>query len=246
MIKNLTVVLALSVFLTACGGSDNKGSKSSSSKSSIMLVSSAAAVSSVASSVAVSSAASSAVESSVASSSSSSGVCSQNPDSNALPCDKAEWTKDGDNGGTFDQGESGVIFNFEKPTGTQSYHTSGFYHLVNSPEDAPNSVNALGKTLTVTFIVDDAFVATGAPLQIFIQKNYDPYDGTWCNIDKTDETDEANPKYPTGVEIVAECPVDGDKGPGDGVPSIRLGVQVGDPKPTVYAGSLEITDATFE
>gem|GEM_PF-5475757 len=76
MVKQLAVVLSLSVLMTACGGSDNKKSSSSSSSS--------VAVSSKASSAAVSSAASSAAVSSVVSSAASSVAVSSEASSVAV------------------------------------------------------------------------------------------------------------------------------------------------------------------
>lgn len=270
MVKNLSIVLALSVLLTACGGSDNKGGtkKSSSSvavssapKSSAAPVSSTAPMSSAASSkssvvsaAATSSATSvtgsvasvassatsmassaSSTSSSVASSSSSSSGVACEPNDGVIPlCDLTNWKVDGGNGGSFVQGELGPIFTNGAPTGTESYNVPGMFYVL---EDPVANATVVGKTLTFTFLADQALKDSGSNIQLVIQEEGNGYGGDfgcWFN----------NADILVGEEFDVSC-THASGAPGNGAAKIRLGFQLVNSADT-YLGTLEIHNAIWE
>ena len=251
MVKNILVVLAASIVLTACGGSDNKKSNKSSSSvavssSSVATSSSAAMTSSsvvpssssvamTSSSVAMTSSSVAESSSSVAessssvASSSSSVACVQNPDS-PIPCDASAWVVDGGNGGTIEQGQYGPIFVNGAPTGTNSWNKPGMFYVLDNPG------TVVGKTLTFIVIIDQALKDTGAVIQPVIQENGGSYGGFWsCQTNNED--------FVIDGETTVSCTNDGPT-PADNIASLRLGFQLNGS--TSYEGTIEIVDATWE
>jgi hypothetical protein len=257
MIKNLTVLLALSVLLTACGGSDNNNSSKSSSsvavssssvKSSSVAVSSSSVVMSSSSvvmsssSVSVSSSSEAVSSSSVAVSSSSSyssssvpsGVVCE-PNDGVIPlCDLTNWKVDGGNGGSFVQGELGPIFTNGAPTGGQSYNAPGMFYVL---EDPVVNATVVGKTLTFTFLADQALKDSGSNIQLVIQEEGNGYGGDygcWFN----------NADILVGEEFDVSC-THAAGAPANGAAKIRLGFQLVNSADT-YLGTLEIHNAIWE
>ena len=257
MVKNILVVLAASIILTACGGSDNKkGNKSSSSvatsssvaatsssvaatSSSVAMTSSsvAATSSSVAmtsSSVAATSSSVAATSSSVASSSSSSSGVVCEPNDGVIPlCDLTNWKVDGGNGGSFVQGELGPIFTNGAPTGTDSWNVPGMFFVL---EDSVANAVVVGKTLTFTFVADQALKDSGSAIQLVIQEEGNGYGGDygcWFN----------NADILVGQEFDVSCK-HSSGAPNNGIAKLRLGFQL--KESTNYLGTLEIHNAVWE
>jgi hypothetical protein len=97
----------------------------------------------------------------------------------------------------------------------------------------------VGKTLTLTIVVDQALKDTGADIQPVIQQNGGSYDGTWsCNT--------ANSELVVDGETTVSCTA---TNPADGVDSLRLGFQLNGPNNTpltTFLGTIEVIDATWE
>jgi len=275
MIKNVSVVLALSVLLTACGGSDNNNSSKSSSSvakssssaakssssvavssssvavssSSVAVSSSSVAVSSSSvamssSSVAMSSSSVIVVESSssvavssssVASSSSSSSAVVCEPNDGVIPlCDLTNWKVDGGNGGSFVQGELGPIFTNGAPTGVESYNVPGMFYVL---EDPAVNAEVVGKTLTFTFLADQALKDSGSNIQLVIQEEGNGYGGDYnCWFNNSDIL--------VGEEFDVSC-THASGAPANGAAKIRLGFQLKNSADT-YLGTLEIHNAIWE
>jgi hypothetical protein len=245
MIKNLTVLLALSVLLTACGGSDNNNNSKSSSSvamSSSSVVASSSSVALSSSSEALSSSSVAMSSSSVAVSSSSSyssssvpsGVVCE-PNDGVIPlCDLTNWKVDGGNGGSFVQGELGPIFTNGAPTGGQSYNAPGMFYVL---EDPVVNATVVGKTLTFTFLADQALKDSGSAIQLVIQEEGNGYGGDfgcWFN----------NSDILVGQEFDVSC-THASGAPANGAAKIRLGFQLVD-TPETYLGTLEIHNVIWE
>jgi hypothetical protein len=158
MLRNLSVILALSVVVTACGGSSSGGKKSSSSSSDSSVSSSV--VSTPASSLASSSSSS---ESSVSSSesSASSSVC---PVADDIELDVTKLEPNYGHTLTVTPSNDGTLVNYVKG------NESAIIKLTGTP---------INKALIeMSVVIDEDFIASGGSLQVFAQstEDYGVYD----------------------------------------------------------------------
>lgn len=165
MLRNLSVILALSVVVTACGGSSSGKKNSSSSLSSSVISSSTASEAP----------ASSSVSSASSDSSSNSSDCPLPKSIDVDVADSSVWEMSYNAKSTKTHSNTGVVVNYVDANESASAKFPGNTTL--------NNVE-----VTVSFIPSQEFIASGGFVEIFAQELTGSYAGDWRAVNHADLT----------------------------------------------------------